>query len=307
MGHISNVLPKKQFIFVLCFTLILGLCAVAILFYRAGFSASFFSPSVSDENFLELAVKEQGIPAKPEGWLVFQRPEGIFKGHSRGKEAQLLATNGRYPRWSPDGRFIAFIRGSNIMLMKSDGSKMRSIAEGRNIRAVCFHPRGRKLLYIDADRVQSVRIKDGRINTLLTNHDFRELDIANDGKSLVATVKTLLGFQVKFFSLDSNNSTTIGRGCSATTSPNGNYVTINGAQHRELLLYHLDSKSLVHKLQSPPGTSFDNHYWTNHPAWLVSSVDQQGMNIFLHHVKSGTFYQLTSFGDCDRGDFFVSK
>ena len=56
--------------------------------------------------------------------------------------------NERYPQWSPDGQTIAFARGTNLMLMASDGSNQRAIYSYVNgVGEIRWAPDGSYLAY----------------------------------------------------------------------------------------------------------------------------------------------------------------
>ena len=47
-----------------------------------------------------------------------------------GRHQRLTTRGGTEPAWSPDGRFIAFIRSRDLWVMRSDGSRERLVLEG---------------------------------------------------------------------------------------------------------------------------------------------------------------------------------
>ena len=254
------------------------------------------------------AGMKDNIPLKDKiaGWVVYQRPDGIYKTRVDKRQSQRLVENGTYPRWSPDGKMIAFLRGRAIMVMTSEGGRPQEIAAVDRPRAVCFHPDGRRVLFTDGKIIRSVRLSDRKVQTVLRGYDFRELDISADGTNLVATVKTATGYYVKTFELDAKRSRTVSRGCSASISPDGKYVTVNGDKHKRLNLYQWDSLRLTGYVNAPEHNRFDNQYWSNHPDWLVSTSEIKGNDIYIHQISTNRTYGITAYGDCDRGDLFVT-
>ncbi|MGH7710455.1 MAG: amidohydrolase family protein, partial [Gemmatimonadaceae bacterium] len=80
----------------------------------------------------------------PDGqWLVFDLLGHIYRVPVAGGDAQSLTQNSGVainyqPRWSPDGRLIAFVsdrRGqNNLWIMNADGSNPRSVFTNRDVR-----------------------------------------------------------------------------------------------------------------------------------------------------------------------------
>ena len=71
-------------------------------------------------------------------------------------------------------------------------------------------------------------------------------------------------------------------------------------------MYHWDSLERVAQINAPSGKKFDNHFWSNNQRWVVSTSEGEKHDIYINHVPSDTSYRITSSGDCDRGDLFVS-
>ena len=49
------------------------------------------------------------------------------------RDRRLTRRGGEEPAWSPDGRYIAFIRHGDLFVMRSDGSGLRLVADGGNL------------------------------------------------------------------------------------------------------------------------------------------------------------------------------
>ena len=85
------------------------------------------------------------VDLSPDGrWLVFDLLGHIYRVSADGGEAQSLTQNSGVainyqPRWSPDGRLIAFVtdrRGqNNLWIMNADGSNPRAVFTNRDVRA----------------------------------------------------------------------------------------------------------------------------------------------------------------------------
>jgi len=243
-----------------------------------------------------------------EGRVVYQRPDGIYSVKIGRKQEKRLSKNGSNPRWSPTGKSIVFVHRNEIRIMDRKGGQKKTLAQAQKAKAVCFDHSGKAVLFTDKKTIKRVYIKTGKIETILRGkYDFLELDISNDGKVLAVTVKTPLGYQVRRINLHSKNRKNVARGCSATLSPDSRYITVNGRKHRFLNLYNLHTLKLEKQLSAPYGRRFDNQFWSNHKDWLVSKSEDDAENIYIHHIPTDSSYQITTSGNCDRPDFYVSR
>jgi Tol biopolymer transport system component len=57
----------------------------------------------------------------------------VLFGRGDTPQEKVLATNASQPTFSPDGRFIAFIRDGDLYLIHADGSHQKRIARGPGI------------------------------------------------------------------------------------------------------------------------------------------------------------------------------
>jgi len=288
MQSYSSPLKESQFI---------KICVLLLVFCCLSWSAATAQPTNNKPTLLN----------KLTGKVVFQRPDGIYLMQVGEESQQRLVDYGTNPRWSPNGKQIAFIHGNAIMLVTEKNGKTKHLATAGKAKALCFAPDGRSVLYTDNNLVRRVDIRNGKVETSLTGDRFYEVDMAKDGRRLAATVKTLTGFKVQLFDLETDSDRTVSKGCSASLSPDGSRVTVNGPKHRVLHLYRWEDLKKAGKIHAPVGKRFDNQFWSNNPQWLTSTTEGKRNDIFLHHVASDTSYQLTTSGDCDRADLYVSK
>ncbi len=263
------------------------------------------SPTISKTQ--EHAQKEQSVLSLVRGWVVYHRPDGIYKIKIGETKEHQLAPFGTAPRWSPDGQHIVFVHRNDIMHMQANGKKLRKIAETNKGKAVCYHPSNKAVLFTDNKYIRQVDLRSGRIDTLAKGHEFREIDISQDGKSMAVSVRTPWGFQVRLIDLASGERKKVASGCSASLSPDLKYITVNGRGHRFLDLYSIDTLSKVGRVSAPEKKRFDNQFWSNHSHWLVSKSEDDEENIYIHHLPSDRSFQVTVSGHCDRPDFFVSR
>lgn len=237
--------------------------------------------------------------------LIYQRSDGIYLRTPGARSAKKLVGNGTHPRWSPDGDSFAFIRGQQVMLYDGDTKKERAVATAKKLRAVAFHPNGKEIWFIDGETIGSVRLDGGAVTERLRGSDFRELDIAIDGSFLAVTVKRLVGYRVEIFPLPSGNENVVARGCSASISPDGKYVTVNTGDHTKLSLRDRASGKEWQSIHAPDSIKLDDQHWSNHPAWIVSTSEGAQRSVFVHRVDDGKSWRITPESDCRRPDLFI--
>lgn len=287
---------------------------VAVLL--AGFLLLFPGPGKGDQP-APLETKKSIVSPDPAGQeyekkirgkIVYQRPDGIYLLTLPEKTSKRLVPYGTYPRWSPDGARVVFVNNNEIMLVDAEGRDVRKIAAAEKARAVSFAPDGKSVLFTDGTWLKKVELATGGVTRLLENNEFREVDLAADGKLLAATVRTLLGTRVIIYDLGKGlEERPVARGCSPSFSPDGRLLTVNGDKHTKLHLYDWQTLQPVGFVSAPAGLKFDNQFWSNHAQWLISTSEGAGADIYLHHVPSDTAYRMTSTGDCDRADLFVTE
>lgn len=236
--------------------------------------------------------------------LLYQRADGIYlRDLGRGKPRRLAA-KGAWPRWAPDGKSVVFLRGNQVVLFDLARKAERVVAEVARARTVAFHPDGRQVLVADGKTVKSIALADGRSKPVLSGSVIYELDVAAAGDFLVATVKTL-GYRVRRYALPSGASAELGRGCSASVSPDGRLATINVDGHRELWLVDTQTGKDQQRLLAPAGGQLDNQKWSNHPDWIVGIVEGERQDIVVQRARDGRVWRVTDVGDADRPDLWV--
>lgn len=285
----------------------LGVFALAFLLFperdKAGSAAT-----VEEGISAGAAAGEAGRNALAQiaGKVVYQRPDGIYVVGLHGDRPRRIVENGSYPRWSPDGRLIAFVRGNAIMTVAADGGKPRQIAEAQQARAVCFAPDGRAVFFSDGNRLRRVALETPAVSEVLQDGEFREIDVAAGGRRLAATIRTPFGLKVRAFDLRNGASRTVASGCSASMPPDGTLITVNGGGHERLFFHRWDNLHRTGFISAPPGMQFDNQYWSNHRQWIVSIAEGTRQDVYVHHVPSDTAYRVTDSGDCVRADLHVA-
>ena len=247
-----------------------------------------------------------------EGKVVFHRtPKGEDKPHEiavlqvGSTKAKTIIIDGMKPRWSPDGEYIAFLRGNDIMHARSDGKKVEKLTTANVGFALAYHPDGKHVVYTDHKEAKSVNIETKEVKVLLKHDEFKEIDISKDGNMLIATQKKFGGYSVRAYNLSSGDGWVIGNGCSTSFSPDFTKTINNLHGHKELAIRDVKSKEILQKISAPTDQRFDNQTWSNHPDWIVSVNEGRFNEIFVHYLPDNTNYQITRLGNTDYPNLFL--
>lgn len=248
---------------------------------------------------------EQGVPGTVSGKFVYQWKEAIYTRELGSNAPQQFIARGTWPRWSPDGTHIGYLSGNNIMLISEKGGEPELLAAATRGRALVFSPDGRSLFFTDGTALRSVDISGHKVTTLLDGYEMMEIDVAGYPVQVVATVRKQFGYKVYTFDLEKGKHRAVTTGCSASLSPDGGLVTVNGRKHRLLHLYDWNSLGKVGAVKAPAGKKFDNQFWSNSPHWLISVAEESG-DLFVHQLPQNQAYRVTWTGVCDRPDLFIT-
>ncbi len=235
--------------------------------------------------------------------LLFQRPDGIYLVRPFEGNARRVTPDAIYPRWLPDGRRFVFIRADRVMLHDTVEGGEHELAQGRQLRAVAANPVNGNVLFASGTGIHRVIIGNREIQRLIPGDRTYGLDA--HGNLLMATEKApLRGFGIVRYTLPATGEgTLLGRGCSASLSPDGTLTTLNLHGHRQLAILDVHSGTVRKTLHAPEGKQLDNHAWSNHPDWIATV--SHGGDILLQRVSDEACWQITSTGDADRPDLFI--
>jgi|GEM_PF-1217334 len=282
--------PTTSFFFLFKFSLVVGL-----------FSACGNSESQTLTNAPKV---EEGIPSalKHAKW-VFESDQGIFIQKGDESEAQLLVEGGRWPRLGPKGDVVAFLQGNKVSLMTLATRETKVLAETTKPKTLTLPSTGDEIWYSEGREMKAVKIDSGEIRSLVKDGEFLEVDAGPEGKTLIATVKSL-GFRVKWFDLSNNTSKTLDKGCSASLSPDGLLATNNVDGHKRLAILNVNDGSLKTSVLAPQGMHTDNQFWSNHADW-IASIDEDTGHILAHRVSDGKVWKLSNKDGGDRPDLWI--
>ncbi len=248
---------------------------------------------------------ELGLPDTVSGKFVYQWQGAIYTRKLESNAPQQFIARGKWPRWSPDGTHIGYLSGNNIMLISERGGEPELLAAAAGARALAFSPDGGALLFTDGTALRSVDINKHEVTTLLDGYEILEIDAAGDPVRIAATVRKKFGYTVYALELEKGKHRAVATGCSASLSPDGGLVTVNGKKHRLLHLYEWNSLDKTGAVKAPAGRKFDNQFWSNSPHWLISVAEESG-DLFIHQLPQNLAYRVTWTGGCDRPDLFIT-
>ena len=265
---------------------------------------------VAPASHLESELKR--LDKRIEGKVVFHRtPKGkpvpieIAVFELGDTQPKTIIKDGRKPRWSPDGKHIAFLRGNDIMHARSNGKKVEKLATSSEGFAIAYHADGEHVIFTDNKEAKSVNIKTKEVTVLLKHDKFMELDISKDGNHLIATQKKFGGYSVRSYNLTTGEGHVVGNGCSTSFSPDFKKTINNLHGHKQLAIRDIATRKVLQHVPAPEGYRFDNQTWSNHPDWIIS-VNEGALNdLYLHYLPDNTNYQITRVGNADYPDLFV--
>ncbi len=256
--------------------------------------------------FTPLNMPASTNPPPVKGWAVYEWKEGLYKTRTDTGETRKIAAVGRYPRWSPDGRFVAYWRGQSLVQAHSNGSRATVlVAEVGEPHGLAYHPDGRELYFVDGSTVKSVSLKDRTVRMRLEGYDFRELDLG-PGQRLVASIRGTPMHYLLAFDLESGAKRRFGlQGCSASLSPDGRFSIRNSWNHRGFYIDDWTTGDEVKFVPMPRSRLGDDQFWSNHPDWVVSVFEGAGNDIYVQRVADAKFWRVTFCHGCGRPDLFV--
>ncbi len=250
-------------------------------------------------------VPDAATVALPAGFVVCEGQGGIWRIDLPGGGFRLIAPGGVWPRVSPEGTRMAFLRGGRICVADPQGGNGRELAAVREPRALAWHPAGTEVWYTEGEGLLAVAVADGTTREVLAGPRCYEIDVADAGRRLVATVKGIAGYRLQGWDFVDGRERSLGRGCSASLDPSGRLVTNNAGAHDRLELLDWDTGAVRRVLEAPAGMRVDNQFWSNHPAWIAGVSEEAVPRLVLMRVEDGASVVLDGPPGIDRPDFHV--
>jgi hypothetical protein len=240
--------------------------------------------------------------------IVYEWNSGIYSTRTDTGFTRKIADEGKYPRWSPDGRSIAYWRGTNHLVQAdADGGNPVVLARAEEPRGIAYHPDGLDLYFVDQNAVKSVSLANHTVRTRLEGYRFVEIDLA-PGNRFVASIKSVPNHYLLAFDLATGRHWKLGHhGCSASLSPDGQYSTRNAGNHRRLSIDDWASGKMIRSLPAPPRLLNDNQFWSNHADWIASVMQGGSTEIYIQRVSDARYWRVTFCGGCDRPDLYVPR
>lgn len=233
--------------------------------------------------------------------VVYQRHNNIWL-RKHGSEDILFAKDAYWPRWSPNGKLVAYFSSGIIKQQDLDTRKIVDLVKVKNGVALAWHPAGNWIYFSTGDALNRIGT-NGEIENLANSINIRELDVSPNG-TVIATVKKR-GYAVVKLGPDDFDPTPLGRGCSASFSPDGQLITVLRNNHKTVDLYSSNPSTLPQPLKYDNSVTLDNHFWTNFSDWITAETEGQHTDIVLIHRVSGNVFNVTDVGNATRGDVFI--
>lgn len=255
----------------------------------------------------------QRLRERVRGVVVYERERdgkhlGLWKTTLGETAAYRLTRDGRYPRLSPDGGRVAYLRGDaeiRIMSIRGRGDRLLHTA-GARIPSITFHPNGREILFLEKDEVRSLDLAGLTVRTVRQIRVPAAVDVSEDGRQLIVSTNLKGRHEIHTCLLPDGEWKTLGRGCSAAISPDGRVMTDNHFDHHYMRVLQTSDFQEAGRVPPPPGMTVDNEAWSNRPDWIAFRSEQKNHRfIWLHHLGDPAPLQATFTRDADRPDVFV--
>jgi hypothetical protein len=280
---------------------ILALIGLAIFYFFTD-AATHTAPSGDLVTPLDMPMPWHPSPLR--AWVAYEWSGGLYTTRTDTGRTRRVAERGTYPRWSPDGRHLAYWRGNDLLQADADGSNPAILAQAQEPHGLAYNPDGSEILFVDAKSILAVSLQDRSVRTVLAGLKFREIDLASDGR-LVASAYTMPKHGVFGFNLVASNDWKIGTGCSASLSPDGRFSTRNATDHCCLHIDDWATGTKLKDLPAPPGCFGDNQFWSNADDWIAIAAGLESADIYIQRVSDARIWKITFCRGCDRPDLFV--
>ncbi len=246
----------------------------------------------------------------PEGWAVYANGGKVYCCEVSGSPVELYDGSAANACWSADGRYIFFIESSgDIWAMNNDGSDLRQLTDDTinttESPISAYRPDPEYLLYVEGNTFYKINAWNGDktvIHTDTVNFD-GEIAISTDGTRLAARD----GGDLYKIAIGGAGSIYAPR-CSASISPDGQYLTKNWDGHVLMSIYTWDQaypQTPFKDLDAPGGISWDNQrFAVNSDDYVVYKIDSGANAVGLVRVSDAVNWQIGNIAAA-RPDFFL--
>lgn len=151
------------------------------------------SPSWSPDGNRIVFSRETGHKVLESGGLLGGDRSMVTVDSATGDDEQVIASGRFYsPRWSPDGRRIAYVKSDQLGVIDVDGANVRILTGGAHIEGLAWSPDGSHIAYVSGDwREADIRVieVDGFRSYQLTDAPGPEVEPAwsPDGERIAYT------------------------------------------------------------------------------------------------------------------------
>lgn len=235
--------------------------------------------------------------------ITYEDAAGVWVRPIPGTNSTLVLRSGHYPRWSPDGRYIAAHDGSLLWLVDPDASSHRRLARVEKPRVLGWAQDGSGIFFTDGRILKRLDLNTGHVADLIKGKRIREISAERPAGRLAFTLKTVAGFSVCLFDLQQQHLQRLRSGCSASLSPDGGTVTVNDRDHH--LLHLVDCEQGRTLTIHTPDVPLDNHKWSNNRYWIAAVSDPPERGIYLYDLLHGCLHPIPGVKNVDRPDLYV--
>ncbi|MDF3129388.1 hypothetical protein P0Y35_09295 [Kiritimatiellaeota bacterium B1221] len=294
------------------------LLATVIFLGAAGYAVRSFIDYKEDPVRIWRNERLALVRERVEGFVVFERlsekNKGIWiqkLGHDR---MRRLTTGGRFPRFSPDGETIFFLRGDNEVyrISKKGGDETKLLEWEERIPGIAVHPKNSEILFISASGIWRLNLETLDVTKLEAAPESpAAIDLDEKMNIIISTYEGRHHRIWKQQTEDIRHSAweRVEPGCSAALSPDGKLFSDNNNRHTYMEIKSFKTNEVLHQVQTyPENYLVDNEAWTNLNDWMVFNSDTTKHRFaYLYRMGDEHSLMVTFTWDSDRPDAFITR
>ena len=294
---------------------------ILLLFLGVGLGLFLFKNEKENQADPVRIWREQGLSVvreRVEGFVVFERlgktHRGIWIQKLGVGKPHCLTPEGRYPRISPDGKTVYFIRGEDMIckIPVSGGQVQVLLKWFERIPAISIHPKRQHVLFICSSGVWTLNTVNLQVSQIeSTPNKPAAVDIDENDNVVISTVEGRHHSLWKQQALQIHNSEweRVDVGCSACISPGGQYFTDNQNSHEYIEVKSFSTNEVLCRVGTYPEIyHVDNEAWTNLEEWIVfNSETRKARFVWLYKLGDPHAFKCTFTWDSDRPDAYITR